>query len=66
MNLKRLTHPPPVKLAHISHIVCLITNIDCGSEESICPHGLHIDPRLNTHSTTKQWNQIVKFYFQGD
>lgn len=62
----RFTRPPPVKLAHVSHIDRLITNIDCGSEEPICPCGLYVDPRLNAHSTTKQWNQIVKWYFQGD
>lgn len=62
----RLTHPPPVELAHVSHTDCLITNIDCGSEEPICPCGLYVDLRLNTLSATKQGNQIVKCYFQGD
>lgn len=65
-----LTHPPPGKLAHVNHIDCLITNIDCGSEysweEPICPRSLYADVRLNTRSATKQWNQVVKCYSQGD
>lgn len=65
MNLKQ-AHPPPVKLARVSHIDCLITNLHCGSEEPICPCGFYVDLRLDTHSATKQWNQIAKCYSQGD
>lgn len=63
---KQAHSPPSNEAAHVSHIDCLITSIGWGSEEPICSCGLYVDLRLNTHSTTKQWNRVVKCYFQGD
>jgi hypothetical protein len=65
-----LTYSPPAKLAHANHIDCLITNRARGNEglqeEPICPSGLYMDVRLNTRSTTEQWNQVGKCDSQGN
>lgn len=70
MDSNRLTYSPPVKLAHASHIDCLITNRARGNEglqeDPICPCLLYMNVRLNTHSTTKQWYQVVKGNSQGN
>lgn len=64
MDSNRLAYSPPAKLAHANHIDCLITNRARGNEglqeEPICPSGLYMDVRLNTHSTTRQWHQVGK------